>query len=857
MSSKYNDQARITRMRERFQTEPIVISIERAKLFTEKWFELEKNNISQVRRVALSMKHVYEHMTHYIDDDDMLAGYWTEYFLGVPIDIEKGVFNKVLETELKWSTLFGFRVKALLKSMGFLLKRRQIGHFLKNKKIMSKTDSQPMNLKIKTMEKREINPFHISKNDKKILIKDLLPQWKEKCIVDRLQKEIAESGLLAGDMLEFSKSLPANTSRQTNMISMCATIASIQGHIILDYETVLKKGLLGIKADIEEILAKSEPLSEDQIEFLNSLLIAVDGIIIFSNRLVEALERKIKVEKDPDRMQKLIRMRNNCQNVPLNPPSNFYEAVQSVWTFKTATELAHPMNLHCLGRMDQLLYPFYQHDINSRVITEQEACELLQELLLKLMSQNVRPETNILGNFYHRYLGSTPVTIGGLRPDGDDGTNELTYLFLEAAEKSRAVTNISLRIHQNTPNELLLAVTDTLYRGSSNLSLFNDEINIKSMERRGFSESDARDYAVMGCVEMTCPGKTGAMSANALLLCRLLDITMRNGNSQNLMGIFKNIGLHTGNPDEFPTFEAFLDALFKQADDQIKLLVDVSNLRDKVYKKYLPAPFVSAFIHGCLESKKDVTQGGAKYDLSGISFINSIANLVDSLYVIKKLIYEKQIISFSELIEAIDHNFEEYDEIYHHILKLKGKWGNGFDEVDQLANQVSAHLFEETYNYTNYRGGPFVPYIISMTTHTIDGRISIATPDGRRAATPYAASCNPYNVECNGMTSALTSIASLNYEDVLGCAVNMKFHPTALGKSEENRQKWIDLIRTYFDLGGAQLQPTVVSAEMLHEAQKHPEDYGGLIVKVGGYSAYFTDLGIEIQNEVIARTEHN
>jgi formate C-acetyltransferase len=331
---------------------------------------------------------------------------------------------------------------------------------------------------------------------------------------------------------------------------------------------------------------------------------------------------------------------------------------------------------------------------------------------------------------------------------------------------------------------------------------------------------------------------------------------MRNGDSQTMMGKIRNIGLKTGDPDSFETFDEFIEAFYIQAEKQINMIVNISNLRDEIYSQYLPAPFISAFTNGCIENKRDVTRGGAKYDLSGISFINSIANLTDSLYVIKKLIFDEKIITFKQLIEAIDKNFVDSQELYSKIMKLEGKWGNGYKEVDELAREITTQLFKKTYEYENYRGGPFVPYIISMTTHTIDGRISIATPDGRKAATPYAASCNPYNVEKNGITNVLNSVAFLDYQHALGCAVNVKFHPTAIGSKRENREKWIALVRSYFELGGAQLQPTVVSAEMLRDAQITPEEFRDVIVKVGGYSAYFTELGIEVQNEVIARTEH-
>ncbi len=847
---------RIKRLRERYQTEIPFISIQRAKYYTEKWFETENSVLPLNVRVALSMKHVYEHMPIYINPDDKIVGYWTEFFLGVPIDIEKGIFNKVFQTELKWSTMVHFRLKTTLKSFSYLIKQHQLRNFIQNNKLLRSSGTTPLNLGVKTMGKRKVNPFAIEKNDRTLLLKKLYPKWKGKTIVDILEDTIPKSGFIAGEMLDFTRAFPSNTSRQTILTSICSTIACIQGHLILDYEKILKKGLAGIKKEIESKMSNAESMSKEEKSFFDSIQIAVDGIIVFSKRLAEAVEAQYNSETDPINKEKLKLILENCRNVPLNPAESFYQATQSVWTVKTAVEIAHPVNLHCLGRMDQLFYPYYSKDIQSGRITKNEAKELLGELLLKLMSQNIRPETNLLSNFYHRYLGSTPVTIGGLKPDGSDGTNDLTYLFIEAAGSSRAVTNLSVRIHEKTPSDLLLKLTETLYDGSSNISIFNDDINVDAMRRRGFSPEDALDYAIMGCVEMTCPGRTGAMSANALLLCRLLDITLRNGDSNTFMGPIKNMGLKTGDPDKFASFEEFLNAFIVQAEKQMQLIVNVSNLRDQIYAEHLPAPYISAFMEGCQENKRDVTKGGARYDLSGISFINSIANLSDSLYVIKTLIFDDKITTFKELLEAIDNNFMVNKALYRRIIKLEGKWGNGFKEVDELAKFITSRLFKETYKYKNYRNGPFVPYIISMTTHTIDGRISIATPDGRKAATPYAASCNPYNVEKNGITNVLTSVASLEYGDVLGCAVNMKFHPSAIGRTQENREKWISLLRTYFELGGAQLQPTVVSTEMLRDAQTNPDNYKDLIVKVGGYSAYFTELGVEIQNEVISRTEH-
>jgi formate C-acetyltransferase len=236
--------------------------------------------------------------------------------------------------------------------------------------------------------------------------------------------------------------------------------------------------------------------------------------------------------------------------------------------------------------------------------------------------------------------------------------------------------------------------------------------------------------------------------------------------------------------------------------------------------------------------------------------INSIANMVDSLYVIKELVFARQEATLPQLVAAMDVNFKGHEELYRKIRDLEGKWGNGDPAADGLAHEVMKKLFGITYKYRSPMGGPFVAYIISMITHTIDGRLSIASLDGRRAAKPYAASCNPYNVERRGVTAALRSVAALPFEDVMGCAVNVKFHPTGVGESAEARAKWASLVRTYFKLGGSQIQPTVASVETLRAAQEEPENYRDLIVKVGGYSTYFVDLGREIQQEIIERTEH-
>jgi formate C-acetyltransferase len=848
-------QRRIARIRERYQRGDSFISVERARYYTASWAATEGQDLPPEVRVALAMQHVYANMTHYVDADDHIAGYWTEHFLGVPIDIERGIFNTVLGAELSKAAMLKFRARSLRTSLTYMLKKRALRQFLKDQKIARASGGAPLDLGLKTMGERTINPFQIAPADRRELLGELLPWWRGKTLVDRLERAVAEAGTHSADMRAFTQALPGNTSKQVVMLASCATIATMQGHLILDYDRVLSQGLAGMLAAV--VARAAEPgLTPDQRVALRAQQLALEGVMTYARRLAEAVAARVArgdLGSDPAARRRMLEI---CRKVPLSAPATFREAVQAMWTVKTAVELAHPVNLHCFGRLDQQLYPFYAADLEAGRITRAEALELIEELLLKIMSQNVRPESNVLANFYHRFFGSSPVTLAGVKPDGSDGTNALTYVFLEAAHRSKAITNVSVRVHPESPKELLEAVAGYLEQGTSSFSLFNDSVNIEAMQRRGFAPEDARDYAVMGCVETTCPGKTGSMSANALLLSRMLDITLRNGDSRTLAGTLHGEGLRTGDPDTFPDFEAFLQAFLAQGRHFIAKIAAGSNLRDRIFAESLPAPVISAFTVGCLAKARDVTHGGGKYDLSGISMINSIANVTDSLLVIRTLVYEERRFSFKTLMAAVDANFAGYPEVEAAIAAVQGKWGNGNAETDALAHRVLRALCDETYNHRSWKGGPFVVYTISMTTHTIDGRLSIATPDGRKAATPYAASGNPYNVDRSGVTAMLRSVAALPTNDLMGCAVNARFHPSGIGRNAAARAKWAELIRTYFALGGSQLQPTVASRETLRAAQRNPAQYRDLIVKVGGYSTYFTDLGREIQEEIIARTEH-
>ena len=847
---------RIKRIRTRYLRDLSVVSIERARYYTESWRKTEGSGLSTGVRVALAMKNVYEHMNFWIDPDDRIAGTWTEHYLGIPLDLERGLFNDVMEIELDRFSMLRCLVRSNVRFFLYMLKRHGMIDFFSYLKQIKNVGAAMPSIGLKPIHQRDVNAYTINRRDKRILQKELLPYWKGKTVVEIFKQGLEESDVYKGDVQGFFAALPTTNSKNETIISTGAALGNWQGHVIPDHEAIITKGLLKIRQEVRDILDGAEGMAAEETDVVRSIDIALEGMIIYARRLTEKLKKDHEKEPDPAQREILAGMLESTRRVPLHPAGTFREAVQSYWTAKTALELALPFNVHTPGRLDQILYPYYTADIEKGEITRDEVCELLEELFLKIMSHNMRPYSNYNGFFAARYEGSEPVTLGGVDEHGADATNELTYVMLDAAENSKTCLNFSVRFHENSPEELYLKVADMQYHGTSNVSVLNDTVCIEAMEKRGYPRSDALNYAMASCVDLCIPAKTGSISFSVVLLCRILDMTLRNGDALTLLGLVRDAGPHTGNPDDFTSYMELEDAFVEQVAFQIRNIVDATKIRDRVFAEHLPSPHISALVQGPLEKKKDITRGGGIYDLEGILYMSSIANVVDSLYVMKKLIFEEKRFTFAQLIEAIDHNFAGSEDLHAMILGVEGKWGNGYSETDEIAHRVTKRIFEKTFTHKTYKGGFVAPFVNSMTSHTYDGRVCIATPDGRKAAKPFASSCNPYNVDKNGPTGVLRSVSRIDFTNVLGAPVNIRMHPSAIGKNPEMQKKWASLIRTYFKMGGEQLQPTVVSTDVLKAAQKHPDEYLNLVVKVGGYRAYFVDLGHEIQNEVISRSEH-
>jgi len=447
------------------------------------------------------------------------------------------------------------------------------------------------------------------------------------------------------------------------------------------------------------------------------------------------------------------------------------------------------------------------------------------------------------------------ITISGVNKEGKDITNELSYLFLEAYKNLKVfTTDLSVRINKNTPKEFLKEAL-RVFRHTSGIAFYNDDVIIPALVKSGYSLDDARDYVLIGCVEPT--GQGNAFSATGRMFMNLpgvLELTLNNGYSNLSKGYD---GLQTGDPSTFRSFDEFFEAFKKQLKYNVELCVKIAKIGDEEAIKYFQHPFTSAFIGNCLEQGKDYVCGGAKYNFSSITGYG-FATLVDSLYNIKKVAFEEQQMSLAEFIEILNSNFVNHEDLRQRLINKYPKWGNDIVEIDQFAIELWDLFTQEVAKHAPLRGGRYSAGAYSMGIHVMEGFFTRPSADGRKAMEPISNSLSPVNrVEKNGLTAILNSVAKLNYEHATnGVAVNIRMHPQNLN-TEEGIEKLYFLLKGYFEKGGMQIQPNVVSTETLRDAQQHPENYPDLIVKVGGYNATFVDLGTPIQNDIIDRLEHN
>lgn len=625
-----------------------------------------------------------------------------------------------------------------------------------------------------------------------------------------------------------------------------------QGHICPDCTTWLQYGPAGLK---QQATAMIEKATGGQRDFYNAVILVMEGVQQFMVRYHDLLLEKASRKENVVNKDNMVNVARICKKLSQYPPDSFQEAVQSIWFLFVILHMESNASSFSPGRMDTFLYPYYQRDIESGKLDKQTALDIIECLWLKF-NQIVYLRNSHSAKFFAGFPIGFNIAVGGQDKNGNDFVNELSFLFLKAQEHlGLPQPNLSVRLHKNTEKKLLKEAVKVVAQGSGMPQFFNDEAIIKAMTELGVTDEDARNYAIVGCVELTTQGNNLGWSDAAMFnLNKVLELTLNNGRCL-LTG--QQIAPDLGNITQYETFEQLEKVFAQHIVYFIDKMVIACEQVEKAHQDLLPSPFLSAVIDKCLEKGMDVTAGGAVYNFSGIQMIQ-VANLADSLAAIKLLVYEEKRITREELLKALQNNFSNYEVIRTMLLKRAPKYGNDIPYVDELGVKWSRFFREKLSGYINYRSGKYHTGMYTVSAHVPMGENVGASVDGRYAGTPLAdGGMSPvYGRDIAGPTAVLKSVSTLdNQLTTNGGLLNMKFLPEFF-KTESNIDKFVQFLQTFVDLEIPHIQFNVLRKEDLLAAQKNPEQYRSLTVRVAGYTAYFTELAGELQNEIIARTSY-
>lgn len=737
-----------------------------------------------------------------------------------------------------------------------------------------------------TVETRSADPFYISEETKAVL-REVYKYWDGKTTSDLATSYMAPEAIKA---------------MEHNIFTVGNYFYNGIGHVTVTYDKVLLKGYEGIIEEAKEALGKlnvSDMDYADRHTFLEAVIMSCEGAIEYAKRYALLALEEARACTDSNVKEELLHIAENCAKVPAKGATSFYEACQSFWFVQMLLQVESSGHSISPGRFDQYMYPYYKKDIDSGVITQEFAQELMDCIWVKLNDLNkVRDAASAEG--FAGYSLFQNLIAGGQNEEGIDATNELSYMCIEAAmHVPLPQPSLSVRVWNKTPHEFLRKAAKLTRTGIGLPAYYNDEVIIPSLMSRGLTIEDARDYNIIGCVEPQKSGKTdGWHDAAFFNMCRPLELVFSNGYDKG-----EKISIQTGEVEDFKTFDEFFHAYEQQMEYMISLLVNADNAIDAAHAKRCPLPFLSGMVEDCIGRGKSVQEGGAIYNFTGPQGFG-IANMTDSLYAVKKLVYDEKKISIGELRQALLVNYgkgigvpaakeiteqivkeymntgksltdkeigeifkialsggvtkvqqEKYDTLLEWIDEIP-KFGNDICEVDEFGRKVAYTYTKPVERYKNPRGGRYQAGLYPVSANVPLGAQTGATPDGRLAYTPVADGVSPTSgKDSKGPTAAANSVSALDHFIASnGTLFNQKFHPSALS-GVKGLDNFISLIRAYFDQKGSHMQFNVVSRDTLLDAQKNPESYKTLVVRVAGYSALFTSLSRSLQDDIIARTE--
>ncbi|HQB52299.1 MAG TPA: glycyl radical protein [Bacteroidales bacterium] len=691
------------------------------------------------------------------------------------------------------------------------------------------------------LNSREKVFFRVSDEVKKIYSEEIIPFWKGRSNRDRIMDRMTPEWLAAykaGIFTEFQEQ-------------------RAPGHTVLGYK-MFHTGFLDLKKEISAAAAAldfhNDPQAYERREELKAMDIACDAIIMYAGRHADRLEEMASEEKDSVRRAELQKMAAICRRVPANAPETFHEMLQHYWFIHlgVVTEL-NPWDSFNPGRLDQHLWPVYNKGVESGTLTPEEAYELLGCFWVKFNNHPSPPKMGVTAQESNTYTDFCLINLGGVKPDGTNAVNPMTYILLDVIQEMRILQPSSMiQVSRKNPDSFVHKALDIIRTGFGQPSVFNTEAIIQELLRQGKSLVDARNGGASGCVETGAFGTECYWLTGYFNLVKILEVTLNNGFDPRT-GV--QVGPKTGDPASFSTFDEFMMAYKEQINYFADVKIRGNNVIEKTFAIHLPVPFLSLLLEDCIAKGRDYNAGGARYNTTYIQGVG-LGSITDILTSIRFNIYDRKRFTWDELLTALKNNFEGAEQMQYDIIYNTPKYGNDDDYADAQAVSVFEFFYDAVNGRPTPRGGTHRINMLPTTSHVYFGNVTGATPDGRKAWVPLSEGISPFQgVDRQGPTAVIKSASKIDHLRTGGTLLNQKFSPEFF-EDEGSYQKLTALIRSYFSLDGHHIQFNVVSADTLREAQKHPELYRDLIVRVAGYSDYFNDLGEDLQNEIIRRTEH-
>lgn len=708
-----------------------------------------------------------------------------------------------------------------------------------------------------TLDTRELQPYHISQEDIDTYEREVIPYWKGRTQRERIFSHVSrewEEAYHAGVFTEFMEQRAG-------------------GHTSMDGK-MYRRGLLDTKALIAEAISKldfiNDPEATDKQQELQAMDISCDAAILFAerhadeaDRQADMLEKGLNPDGSPytgndaqkeERISELRKIAEVCRWVPAHAPRDLQEAIQMYWFVHlgTVTELN---GWDCMnpGHIDQHLFPFYQKGLEDGTLTRDKAKELISCFWIKFNNQPAPPKVGVTALESGTYNDFTNINIGGIDKHGNNAVNELSYIILEVQEELHELQpGLSIHVAKVNPDEFVMAGARVIRQGHGYPSCFNPDVYTKELMRQGKTEEDANEGGCSGCIEVGAFGKEAYILTGYLNTPKILEITLNNG-IDPVTG--KKLGLETGDPRSFKTYDELYDAYHKQMLYFVNMKLVVNNYIERMFSLYAPATFLSLFIDDCISKGKDYYSGGARYNTTYIQ-CTGLGTITDCLSTLKKHVFEDRKFTMDEILSAVANNFEGKEKMRQFIMNRTPFFGNDDDYADSIAVKVYDDLVDAIEGHPNTRGGKTQLNMLSTTCHNYFGSVCGASVNGRMAKFAISDGTSPaHGADTNGPTSVIKSLGKLDQTKSGGTLLNVRFVPSLL-KREEDLKKLVSLIRTYFNMGGHHIQFNIVDTQTLLDAQKMPEDYKDLLVRVAGYSDYFNDMTEQLQNEIIARTEN-